>query len=51
MLCFQNLYAEKQDETQVSSARSLIRKAREFVKYGSPDSGNSFYRIQCLKKW
>lgn len=48
---FSKLNMQKmQDETQVSSARSLIRKAREFVKYGSPDSGNSFLSHSMLEE-
>lgn len=38
-----------QDENQVSSARSLIRKAREFVKYGSQEGGNSFLSHSMLE--
>ena len=38
-----------QDENQVTSARSLIRKAREFVKYGSQEGGNSFLSHSLLE--
>lgn len=38
-----------QDESQVTSARSLIRKAREFVKYGSQEGGNSFLSHSMLE--
>ena len=38
-----------QDENQVTSARSLIRKAREFVKYGSQEGGNSFLSHSILE--
>ncbi|MBQ2219302.1 MAG: patatin-like phospholipase family protein, partial [Elusimicrobia bacterium] len=37
-----------QDENQVTSARSLIRKAREFVKYGSQEGGSSFLSHSIL---
>lgn len=38
-----------QDENQVTSARSLIRKAREFVKYGSQEGGNAFLSHSILE--
>ena len=38
-----------QDDSQVTSARSLIRKAREFVKYGSQEGGNSFLSHSLLE--
>lgn len=38
-----------QDDSQVTSARSLIRKAREFVKYGSQEGGNSFLSHSMLE--
>ena len=38
-----------QDENQVTSARSLIRKAREFVKYGSQEGGSSFLSHSILE--
>ena len=38
-----------QDENRVSSARSLIRKAREFVKYGSQEGGNAFLSHSMLE--
>lgn len=48
---FSKLNMQKmQDETQASSARSLIRKAREFVKYGSADNGNSFLSHSMLEE-
>ncbi|MGE4385373.1 MAG: patatin-like phospholipase family protein [Endomicrobiaceae bacterium] len=48
---FSKLNMQKmQDETQASSARSLIRKAREFVKYGSSDSSNSFLSHSMLEE-
>lgn len=50
---FSKLNMQKmQDETQVSSARSLIRKAREFVKYGSnaENPANSFLSHSMLEE-
>lgn len=38
-----------QDENQVTSARSLIRKAREFVKYGSQEGGSAFLSHSILE--
>ena len=38
-----------QDENQVTSTRSLLRKAREFVKYGSQEEGNSFLPHSILE--
>ena len=38
-----------QDDNQVTSARSLIRKAREFVKYGSQEGGSSFLSHSILE--
>ncbi|MBR3654041.1 MAG: patatin-like phospholipase family protein [Elusimicrobia bacterium] len=38
-----------QDENQVTSARSLIRKAREFAKYGSQEGGSSFLSHSILE--
>ncbi len=51
-IMFSKLNMQKmQDETQVSSARSLIRKAREFVKYGSKESNeNSFLSHSVLEE-
>lgn len=39
-----------QDDRQLASARSLIRKAREFVKYGSQEGGNSFLSHSMLEE-
>lgn len=39
-----------QDQTQASSARNLIRKARAFVKYGSADNESSFFSHSMLEE-
>ncbi len=50
-IMFSKLNMQKmQDESQTASARSLIRKAREFVKYGSQDGGNSFLSHSMLEE-
>lgn len=38
-----------QDDSQATSTRSLLRKAREFVKYGSQDGGNAFLPHSILE--
>lgn len=50
-IMFSKLNMQKmQDESQTASARSLIRKAREFVKYGSQEGGNSFLSHSMLEE-
>ncbi|MBQ3834999.1 MAG: patatin-like phospholipase family protein [Elusimicrobia bacterium] len=50
-IMFSKLNMQKmQDESQTASARSLIRKAREFVKYGSQEGGSSFLSHSMLEE-
>ncbi len=48
---FSKLSMEKlQGDVQVPSAKSLIRKARQFVKYGDQDNSNSFFANSMLEE-
>lgn len=47
---FSKLNMEKlQGDSQAASAKSLIRKAREFVKYGASNEANSFFANSMLE--
>lgn len=48
---FSKLNMEKlQGDAQAPSAKNLIRKAREFVKYGTSGDGNSFFANSMLEE-